>query len=92
MAVIRSYTALAFSALRRLRAARAEESLPYWVWEDLRQVCHLSALLAEREGLEAKPAYNLAQREIYHCLRELGFARSRRWKGFQRYETPISNL
>jgi len=71
----RDYQALAFSAFKRFLSFGSGKF--YYIFPDLRQAALLASVEAERARLGAKAAYNLAQRELYRCAKELGFARPR---------------
>jgi len=72
----RDYKALAFSALKRFLSFGAGKF--NYIFPDLRQTALLASIEASRRGLGAKETYNLAQRYLYRCAKELGFVRPRK--------------
>lgn len=72
-----NYTAIAFSALRRLPVGFRELLHQNHRWDDLVAAMLLAAVEAYRGELSPHEAYNYAQRALYKALTDMGYRRRR---------------
>lgn len=71
-----NYTALAFSALKRVPDELRGYVRTSKQWQDVLQAVRLSAVESYINGRDTKQTYLAASRAIYQTLRELGFRRA----------------
>ena len=89
-----SYTAVAFSALRRLPRGLVRQLHRNGRWDDVRAWVFVAVLEAAEAELDVKGTYNLAQRTIYHALKGEGYKRSTvpGLRGmYVRHEIPVTD-